>query len=173
LLGCRSKNIMDAYTIRTLTRDDQAIAWTMLMYAAHETSLESVRKQSCLARYAAGWGSRTGDLGYVICLGETPVGAAWLRLWLGEDQGFGFVSKEIPELAMAVLPAYQGQGLGTHLLAKILEEAKDKFPGVSLSVRADNIAAVRMYDRLGFVRLAGSEIINRLGEVSFNMVWVK
>lgn len=141
------------------------------MYAAHEISLESVQSQPHLARYATNWGKRIGDCGYVISLAETPVGAAWLRLWLGEDQGFGFVSKEIPELAMAVLPAYQGQGLGTRLLAKILEEAKDKFPGVSLSVRADNIAAVRMYDRLGFVRLAGSEIVNRVGERSFTMVW--
>jgi ribosomal protein S18 acetylase RimI-like enzyme len=78
-----------------------------------------------------------GDLGYVAS-NTSPIGAAWLRLWLGEDKGFGYVKDEIPELAIAVLPDYRGQGMGARLLTQILGTAKINYPAVSLSVRANN-----------------------------------
>ncbi|MBD2317494.1 hypothetical protein [Phormidium tenue] len=36
------------YRIRDLTVADEPILWTMLMYAAHEPSLESVQRQPIL-----------------------------------------------------------------------------------------------------------------------------
>ena len=52
---------------------------------------------------------------------------------------------------------------------KVLEIVKNQFSAVSLNVRADN-SAVRLYERAGFVRVPGSEIVNRTGGVSFNMM---
>jgi ribosomal-protein-alanine N-acetyltransferase len=52
----------------------------------------------------AGWS--TGD----------PIGAAWLRLWSKDEQGYGFVDVHTPELSMAVRPEFRGQGIGTLLL---------------------------------------------------------
>jgi RimJ/RimL family protein N-acetyltransferase len=47
---------------------------------------------------------------------------------------------------------YQNQGLGTHLTVSILEEARKKsFHRVSLEVVADNTAAIRAYEKAGFV----------------------
>jgi hypothetical protein len=95
------------FVIRSLMVEDESFAkrglcpivWKMLRYAAHESSIESVKQQPYLARYALNWG-RIGDLGYVTSIDTIPIGAAWLRLWLGEDKGFGYVKDEIPELAI-------------------------------------------------------------------------
>jgi ribosomal protein S18 acetylase RimI-like enzyme len=115
------------------------------------------------------WG-REGDFGYLAVGDMSPIGAAWLRLWLGEDKGFGYVKDEIPELAIAVVPKYRGQGVGTKLLKQILVAAKMWHPAVSLSVRAHN-PVLRLYERTGFINVSGSEIVNRAGEVSFNMIY--
>jgi ribosomal protein S18 acetylase RimI-like enzyme len=111
-----------------------------------------------------------GDLGCVASINTTAIGVAWLRLWLGEDKGFGYVKDGIPELAIAVVPDYRGKGIGTNLLTQILGVAKIKYPAVSLSVRANN-PVLQLYERTGFIKIPGSEVVNRAGEVSFNMVY--
>ena len=72
-------------------------------------------------------------------------------------------------LASAVVPDYRGRGIGTKLLMQILGTAKMKYSAVSLSVRANN-PVVHLYERTGFMKISGSEVVNRAGEVSFNMV---
>ena len=156
------------YTIRAATAKDESIVWEMLRYASHEASVESLQKQPYLARYATNWG-RLGDLGCIARKKKLNIGMAWLRLWLSEDKGYGYVNDTIPELAIAVLPDYRGQGMGTDLLRHILAMAHKRFPGVSLSVRADN-PVVRLYERVGFVKVSGSEIVNRVGVESYNML---
>lgn len=138
------------------------------MYAAHEPSLEAVRQQDCLVRYARDWG-RAGDMGFAAYIDTEAIGAAWLRLWSVDDRGFGYVDDAIPELVMAVCPNCRKQGVGTALLTHVLETAQDRFPAVSLNVRATN-PALNLYQRLGFVKVASSEAVNRVGGISFNMV---
>jgi ribosomal protein S18 acetylase RimI-like enzyme len=156
------------YIVRALTVADESIVWTMLIHAAHETSLESVKNQPVLSRYAIDWG-RAGDAGCGAFVGEKSIGAAWLRLWPNEDQGFGCIDPKIPELAIAVLPEYRGHGVGNALLLKILSTASALFSAVSLSVRADN-PAIELYQRSGFIKVSGSEVVNRVGSISFNML---
>ena len=139
----------------------------MLMYAAHEPSIEVVQKQPSLSRYAIDWG-RMGDMGSVALNGKQPIGATWLRLWL-EDKGFGYIDGSIPELAVAVVPEYRGKGIGTKLLLQVLELAQSVYPAVSLNVRANN-PAINLYQRVGFIKVEGSEVMNRTGGISFNMI---
>lgn len=156
------------YLIRAATAKDELVVWEMLHYASHEPTVESVRNQPGLARYAANWG-REGDLGCIAQRDNLNIGMAWLRLWLDKDRGYGYISDTIPELAIAVLPNYRGRGIGTDLLTEVLSMAKNHFSAVSLSVRADN-PAVRLYEQQGFTQVPNSEIINRVGVASYNMV---
>lgn len=54
-------------------------------------------------------------------------------------------------LGILVDRRFRGQGVGTALLVRTLEECRGKFEQVRLSVFADNERAIRIYRRLGFV----------------------
>jgi ribosomal protein S18 acetylase RimI-like enzyme len=113
---------------------------------------------------------RPGDLGVIA---ETernePIGAAWVRLLKAHDPGYGYVDDETPELAIGVYPSYRGSGVGTAMLARLIDMAKEHYPAVSLSTRATNVPAVRLYERMGFKKVAGSEVTNWAGGMSYNM----
>lgn len=156
------------YSLRALRVEDEPILWEMLLQAAHESSLSAVKATPALVRYVQNWG-RSGDMGVLALSRDTAIGAAWLRLWPKDDRGYGYLAEAVPELAIAVLPDYRAQGVGTALLKQTLAIAQDKFPAVSLSIRADN-PALRLYQRVGFVKVDGSEAVNRTGGVSFTMV---
>ncbi len=139
------------------------------MYAVQEPSIQAVQAQDCLTRYAADWG-KPGDVGFVACTEKQSIGAAWLRLWLNPEKRFGYGEDAIAELAMAVIPEYRGKGIGTVLLMQVLKSAQIDYAAVSLNVRSNN-PVVALYQRAGFVKVAGSEFINRTGGRSFHMIY--
>jgi ribosomal protein S18 acetylase RimI-like enzyme len=159
------------YPIRPATPDDEAILWQMLYEAAHMAeageTIATAKTNPGLARYVAGWGL-PDDAGFIALAGGQPAGAAWFRLFRGENKGYGYVDDQTPELAIGVLPDHRGQGAGAALLTQLIEAAQGKYPALSLSVRADN-PAVRLYRRFGFEVVPGSEIVNRVGTLSFIM----
>ncbi len=105
-----------------------------------------------VARYVTNWG-RPGDAGLVALEGANRVGAAWYRLFPGDEPGFGFVDESTPELTIAVVPSRRGHGFGHELMTGLLEQArKDGFEAVSLSVEKDS-PAVRLYERYGFEKV--------------------
>lgn len=91
-----------------------------------------------------------GDFGFVTEVAGNSVGVVWL-LFLGEDDpGFGYISAEVPELSVCVIPAWLGRGLGSRLIMRALAEAKNRgLRNVSLSVEDENPAR-HLYERLGF-----------------------
>jgi GNAT superfamily N-acetyltransferase len=63
-----------------------------------------------------------------------------------------FESKDLVEVGeIQVLPAYQNQGIGTRILADVIECGRKKGKSTSLSLGLKNDAALRLYERLGFV----------------------
>jgi ribosomal protein S18 acetylase RimI-like enzyme len=93
---------------------------------------------------------RDGDFGFIAELDGKPVGAAWARLFSEEQKSYGFISTEIPEFAIAVVPELRASGVGTKLMERLLEEARNlKIPALSLSVYRSN-PALRLYERFGF-----------------------
>jgi ribosomal protein S18 acetylase RimI-like enzyme len=161
------------YSIRLLTQEDEPFLWQMLYEAAHmaeegESTVEAVVNHPLIAKYVKDWG-RAGDMGFVATLNSSqPIGAAWLRLLTGDERGFGWIDDTIPELAIAVLPEYTNQGVGTQLLAHLLPAAKAFYPSISLSVRSSN-PALNLYERSGFKVIEGSETINRTAGTSLTM----
>jgi ribosomal protein S18 acetylase RimI-like enzyme len=160
------------YTICPATPADEPFLWQMLYYAANmaedgATSGDEARTHPYLAKYVGGWG-RAGDLG-LVAVGQAaqPLGAAWVRLLSGAEKNYPAVADDVPELAIAVLPQYIGQGIGALLLARLLDDARALYPAVVLSVRANNPAR-RLYERLGFVVV--DTIVNRVGGESAVML---
>ena len=141
-------------SIRPLTPADEPFLWEALYHAVYvppggsPPEREIVRRPE-LARYVERWGHGPGDVGVLALVERRPVGAAWLRCWSGPERGYGFVDSATPELSIAVLPDYRGQGIGTRLLDALLAVADERFAAVSLSVSESNPAR-RLYERLGF-----------------------
>ena len=135
---------MNSYSTRVATGADDGFLWEMLYLAIYVPPSTRPPPREILglpgvARYLDGWG-RAGDLGFIAfdVRDETPVGAAWMRLWTEGDHGYGFVDTETPELIVAVDEAHRGEGVGTLLLRRLLSEAASRFHAVSLSVDIRN-----------------------------------
>lgn len=64
-----------------------------------------------MKKYVENWG-RTGDLGYIAVNAEgRPVGSIHIRNFDEANKGFGYVSDDIPELGMALIPKYRGTSI--------------------------------------------------------------
>ena len=139
--------------LRALQSSDESFLWEMLYLALYVPPGQppfprAILREPDLACYVQGWG-RTGDWGWVAVAGQMNAGAIWLRQWSGEPSGYGYVTPDIPELSIALLPEYRNMGLGTRMLTKVIFMARGRFPGLSLSV-VETSPARRLYERLGF-----------------------
>ena len=100
--------------------------------------------------YVKAWGRR-GDNAVIAVSDGFPVGAAWYRLFRESTPGYGFVGERTPELAIAVVPNARGRGVGSALLAALLERARsDGHDAISLSVDRHNEGAIALYEQHGF-----------------------
>lgn len=101
------------------------------------------------AMYLDGW-PRHGDFGLIAEQGE-PLGAAWYRTYTEVVHGYGFVSADVPELAIAVVASRRHEGTGRRLLLDLVEASVAQgHLAVSLSVSGENPAR-RLYESVGFV----------------------
>ncbi|MFR9753342.1 N-acetyltransferase family protein [Nocardia sp. 004] len=159
--------------LRLATRADEPFLLAMLYeasYAAEQglTSPEALRSRPDLSCYIDGWG--TGDdFGIIGSTATAPQGATWIRLLTSERPGYGYIDDNTPELVIAVVPDARGTGLGTALLTRLIADVRSRYPAISLSVRLENPAR-RLYTRLGFTDVVGSEITNRAGTTSMAMI---
>jgi len=150
--------------LRPATATDGPFLYEMLREAncwslppeAPRPPLDETLADEHVSRYVDGWG-RPGDGGVIAEIGEAPVGACWLRRFTAAHHGWGFVAEDVPELSLAVSPAWRRCGIGTRLLAAAIEQAREEgYSAVSLSVMVDNPARV-LYERAGFRRVATDE----------------
>lgn len=139
---------------RSLRPDDQDSLWNWLHIALWDPPPAPLRPRQVLASpqvriYAEAWG-RPGDVGVVGVVNGTDVGACWMRL-LPDGVGLAFVDAHTPQLGIALIPAFQRQGLGGPLLFAALAAARDAgYRQVSLTVHPEN-PAIALYRRSGFV----------------------
>jgi ribosomal protein S18 acetylase RimI-like enzyme len=145
----------------------EAVSWT----GEARMTRQEVLADAHLVRYVEDW-PRPGDLGLVA---EVPsgtrsspdapaaVGAAWLRMLPAAAPGYGYVADDVPELSMAVAPGWRGRGIGTQLVAAVLDRARQRGDrAVSLSVEDGNDVARCLYERVGFRpvgRVGGSDTL--------------
>jgi ribosomal protein S18 acetylase RimI-like enzyme len=148
--------MLESIKIRPATPADIPILSDMLFEAGavseiiREMGKEKALTLPAMIYFLENFG-RTGDFGFVAeTEDKTLVGAVWARLFPLENKGYGFVSEEIPELAIAVAAEFRASGAGTKLMEQLIKEARNlQFPALSLSVDRRN-PALRLYERLGF-----------------------
>lgn len=103
--------------------------------------------------YVDRFGTRPEDFCLVALVDSVIVGAAWSR----NGYSYGKVDDTTPELAVSLYPEYRNKGIGSRLLASLLDTMSEKgFCKVSLSVDKSNYA-VKMYRKLGFEIISESE----------------
>lgn len=102
--------------------------------------------------YLVDFGLVSSDRGAIAEHCGRPVGAAWIRAFSTETSQRGFLSEDIPELAIAVDQAFRGRGVGRRLLIALIELARSAGTvGISLHVNRRNATALRLYQSMGFV----------------------
>jgi ribosomal protein S18 acetylase RimI-like enzyme len=143
------------------------------------------------------WIISTGAEAYRDLGDYTRILPSWLEqpgvlAWIDEDvqghgRGFamlGFYSEEGTKngkqqvvadlLALAVLPTFQRRGIGSRLLAHVIDVAERVAPAshigqLRLTVAEDNVGAQRLYARSGFHVVEGAATYDR-GQKALRMV---
>jgi ribosomal protein S18 acetylase RimI-like enzyme len=127
----------------------EAASWDRTPGAA-APPLEELLTIPQMANYIEGWG-RAGDAGFIAEAGDEAVGACWLRRFSASQPGYGFLGEDVPGIGLAVRPAHRRRGVGTRLLAAVIELARERgIAALSLSVAQGNEQARRLYERAGF-----------------------
>ncbi len=112
------------------------------------------------------------DLPALLEIERTSIGTPWTwgqmeeeldkpsaRFWVAETDGrvaaFGihwFVAGEAQLANIAVHPDFRGQGMGQHMMRRLLDDARfEGMEKMTLEVRTGNAAAHSLYLRMGFV----------------------
>ena len=83
------------------------------IYWAKRTSYPSFDEVKSDARFTKefkDFGDISGDIGVIAESDSNPIGAAWIRCWKKEDEIRGYISSDIPILAIAVVQEYRHMG---------------------------------------------------------------
>ena len=153
--------------LRPAAQGDLDLLWDFLAMAAYERDVAAAKAVPSVATHLDGW-RRPSDFGFVAELGGAATGAAWARHIPAEDNPF-FIDDRSPVVTIAVRDGMRGKGVGESLLRALIAEAEARGLRLSLDVRETN-PAMRLYERLGFRRVPGREVRNRVGTLSFGMV---
>ena len=152
--------MIDGVTLRPVTAEDLDFLREMTLLAAFPPGAvpDGATELPRVRRWTEDWGRPT-DAGVVAWRGPERIGAAWCRVQeevlLRDDS-----DRALPELAIAVLPASRGRGVGGELLRGVeLAASGAGHQALSLTVHATN-PALRLYERAGFtiVRRDGDRV---------------
>lgn len=139
------------YVIRGLRREERGLLKDFLYEAIFipegvKPPGREIVEQPELRVYIDDFGTQDGDNCLVADFGGRIVGAVWTRIM--ED--YGNVDDKTPSFAVSLYKEYRGMGIGTQLMARMLELLKEQgYKRASLSVQKANYA-VSLYNKLGF-----------------------
>ncbi len=144
------------YVIKPLSSDYEAFMWKLLydnIFVARDsgTADRELADLPTLKKYIENWGKERGDLGYVAIDNDNqPVGAVWTRVFHEDDETWGFVDEQTPELNIATIETFRSKGAGSALLKEMIDLLRAyQHRAVSLSVHPNN-RCISLYKRFGF-----------------------
>lgn len=146
---------MDRIIIREIKTEESGVLKSMLYEAIFHPIDHSLIPLSVLdipkvKIYVEDFGTRNGDYCLVADLAGQIVGAAWVRLFVGDIKGYGYVDSSTPELTIALVEEYRSKGIGTRLMKQMLHDlCSQGYQQVSLSVQKENYA-INLYKNLSF-----------------------
>lgn len=139
------------YTIRKLKQEEVKVLDRFLYEAIfipegiEPPPMEIINRPE-LQVYVEEFGRRRGDICFVSETDGKITGAVWVRIM----NDYGHVDDETPSFAISLLKEYRGQGIGTELMKRMLDELKASgYRQASLAVQKQNYA-VKMYKKVGF-----------------------
>lgn len=110
--------------------------------------------------YIMDFGKEPDDICFLAEVDGKVAGAVWVRVM--ED--YGHLEEGVPSFAISLYKEYRGQGIGTELMKRMLQELEGRgYEKASLAVQKANYA-VRMYQKVGF------EIVGE-NEEEYLMMW--
>lgn len=110
--------------------------------------------------YITDFGREPDDICFLTEVDGKIAGAVWVRVM--ED--YGHLEEGVPSFAISLYKEYRGQGIGTELMKRMLQELVERgYEKASLAVQKSNYA-VRMYQKVGF------EIVGE-NEEEYLMMW--
>lgn len=110
--------------------------------------------------YITDFGKEPDDICFLAEVEGKVAGAVWVRVM--ED--YGHLEEGVPSFAISLYKEYRGQGIGTELMKRMLQELVERgYEKASLAVQKANYA-VRMYQKVGF------EIVGE-NEEEYLMMW--
>lgn len=139
------------YVIRSLRKNETNLLKAFLYEAIFipegvEAPERDIVEKPELRVYTDDFGSRKGDNCLVADFGGKVAGAVWTRIM----NDYGHVDDDTPSFAISLYREYRGQGIGSQLMAKMLELLKRQgYEKASLAVQKANYA-VKMYENVGF-----------------------
>lgn len=135
-----------SYSIREMRKEEYSLLSDFLyeaIYIPDGTAAPPKSVITCpeLQVYIADFGNSKHDKALIVEVDGNIVGAIWARIM----NDYGHIDENTPSLAMSVLKAYRGMGIGTLLLTQmLLAEKAAGYAKISLSVQKDNYA-VKLY----------------------------
>lgn len=144
------------FSIRQFIEKDMLFLWEMLYQAiftpdGQQPPTRDILKDPKIEKYLKDWGCIHDHALIAVNIDDNPIGAIWIRLLDHHHAGYGFVDDHTPELGMAILSEYRGQGIGKQLMSSLFELARSRgYLALSLSVDPRNISALRLYEKNGF-----------------------
>ena len=122
--------------------DDRAAAVIAGWAGTPEESVMWCSLPEVTSEVVAGW-SRGDDVEAFVLRAEDRI-VAYGEIWIDVDE------REVELAHVIVDPARRGRGLGTRLIAGLVDQALRHYPLISLRVHSGNDTAIRCYARAGF-----------------------